>query len=466
MFSEINTDLFLTEPLLFQVSCTHTMRANSSMTVPFRSGKMVIEYNPKLLKDQPKSEVTRLYKRELIRILLKHPYQRKPEPFLGPLAYFASNLTIEQNPKDLKMTQLPGDQHFEYYYFHLLDNTEISVSSASVAQLSNQDDEKKSGGSDSSGGSGDESKSGQSDGSGKSIEDGKSGDSGTSGGSDGEKDKNKSEDSGSSGTSGSSGDESKSSQSDEAGKSMETGTDGKKDNEKTISQDEQNALSGAGLWDEDTLMTETINNLITQWQSSGKDWGTVPKNIQEQIIASLKARIDYRQVLKSFRASIISDKRMLTRYKPSRRYGFEYMGSKFDFTTRLLIAIDTSDSVSDLELENFFGVINKIFKYGIKEIEVLYFDCAIKDKPETFRKAQKSYTVTGRGGTSFQTVFDYCAQHPVYDGCIIFTDGYAPEPEKAAGLRTRFAWVCTTEEEYNKHNEWMMHTGKACFLTC
>jgi len=30
--------------------------------------------------------------------------------------------------------------------------------------------------------------------------------------------------------------------------------------------------------------------------------------------------------------------------RPSRRFGFEQMGSHYDFTTRLLIAIDTSGS--------------------------------------------------------------------------------------------------------------------------
>lgn len=67
-----------------------------------------------------------------------------------------------------------------------------------------------------------------------------------------------------------------------------------------------------------------------------------------------KARIDYRKVLKSFRASIICDKRKLTRLRPSRRFDFECMGSNYDFCTKLLLAVDTSGSISNRELENFF----------------------------------------------------------------------------------------------------------------
>ncbi len=33
--------------------------------------------------------------------------------------------------------------------------------------------------------------------------------------------------------------------------------------------------------------------------------------------------------------------------RPSRRFGFEQMGSHYDFTTRLLIAIDTSGSSAE-----------------------------------------------------------------------------------------------------------------------
>lgn len=40
---------FLGEPLLFACFCTHELKENPKLTVPFRTGKMRIEYNPELL---------------------------------------------------------------------------------------------------------------------------------------------------------------------------------------------------------------------------------------------------------------------------------------------------------------------------------------------------------------------------------------------------------------------------------
>lgn len=53
----------------------------------------------------------------------------------------------------------------------------------------------------------------------------------------------------------------------------------------------------------------------------------------------------------------------------SRRFGFEQMDSHYDFTTRLLVAIDTSGSVGSEELGRYLCIINSFFKYGIQEIE-------------------------------------------------------------------------------------------------
>ena len=48
-FKEISSKWFLSEPLLFQSICTHTIIPNQSLTVPMRTGKMRIEYSPLLL---------------------------------------------------------------------------------------------------------------------------------------------------------------------------------------------------------------------------------------------------------------------------------------------------------------------------------------------------------------------------------------------------------------------------------
>ena len=236
--------------------------------------------------------------------------------------------------------------------------------------------------------------------------------------------------------------------------------------EKLLSQAYDAEYGATGLWEENDIATEELNSLIKDYAARGeKSWGSLGGHLKEQILASLNAKIDYRKVLKNFRASILSEKKHLTRFKPSRRFGFEYMGSKREFTTKLLLAIDTSGSISNKDLNNFYGVINKFFKYGIESIDVLNFDCELQGEPVSFKKRQTAFTISGRGGTDFQPVFDYAKHHPEYDGVIILTDGYANHPQKKPGTKAKFVWVLTSEAEYNEHKDWMNESGKSCFLT-
>ncbi len=227
-----------------------------------------------------------------------------------------------------------------------------------------------------------------------------------------------------------------------------------------------NMSDRAALWEEDDERCDKINGLIEQINSS-KSWGSIPGNLTEKIIASSKAKIDYRKTLSGFRASILSSKRHLTRMRPNRRFEFQQMGSKYDLETRLLIAVDTSLSVTHTELANFFGVMRRMFRYGVSKIDVIQFDCQLQTpQPISIKDAKqmKCSELKGRGGTDFQVAFDYLQNHNVYDGMIIFTDGYAPQPKIDFFTRTKFVWVLTDEKSYDENKEWMRKIGRVCYI--
>ena len=149
----------------------------------------------------------------------------------------------------------------------------------------------------------------------------------------------------------------------------------------------------------------------------------------ELIEASLIIKMDYRRMLSRFRASVLSSTSRRTRNKPNRRYGFEYMGSRYDFTTAILVAVDVSGAVPSEKLQDFFFIINRFFKYGIEKLDVIQFDAEVKPEILTLKKEKKKVQVTGRGGTNFQAVIDFYESNPAYDGLILFTDGEAPCPK-------------------------------------
>lgn len=394
---KIVENLFLCEPLMFATYCTHVLTINPKITVPFRSGKMRIEYNPNILEKMNFEEIKKCFETEIIRVILKHPYSRKPDPFNPCIAIMASEVTIHQELAE--KLELPPSLSYEQYY-SLMRPEEIIRKESEIKKKSEENH-------DSSG--------------------------------------NNKEENGN--------------------PSVPSFADDKK-LQNLLAQAYDAEYGATGLWEENDIAMEELNSLIKDYAARGeKSWGSLEGHLKDQILASITSKIDYRKVLRNFRASILSEKKHLTRFKPSRRFGFEYMGSKREFTTKLLLAIDTSGSITNQNLKNFYGVINKFFKYGIESINVLNFDCELQGEPVSFKKRQTAFTISGRGGTDFQPVFDYAKDHPEYDGVIILTDGYANHPQKKPGTKAKFVWVLTSEAEYNEHKDWMKQTGKSCFLT-
>ena len=196
----------------------------------------------------------------------------------------------------------------------------------------------------------------------------------------------------------------------------------------------------------------------------GTSWGNVPYYLKELILASMRPKVDYRRILSAFRQSVLSSKRTLTRMKPSRRYEFQYMGSRRDFSTKLLFALDVSGSVPTKELQKGLSMLNQCFKYGIESIDVIQFDTQIKGAPLTVKKAKSSLQITGRGGTDFTPVIEFIDKNKDYDGLIIFTDGYASRPKLPKNNKTRILWLFNDEDNYKAMAANVKGIGKTAFL--
>ena len=226
--------------------------------------------------------------------------------------------------------------------------------------------------------------------------------------------------------------------------------------------DYEAAADASEMWDEDEEMSDKVNLQIQKAQKTNQ-WGSVSGQFQETITASMKIPMDYRRILSQFRASIISQRRKLTRMKPNRRYGFEFMGSQFEPKTHLLVAVDVSGSIGSDDLVHFFSIINRFFTYGVEAINVIAFDTEIKQEFE-LKKASKNIRITGRGGTDFQCAVDYYENHPEFQGMIIFTDGYADVPKITKAKQ--MLWILTSKGEYDNAIQWIrkLRLSKATWI--
>lgn len=420
---------FLTEPLLFAVYCSHEFVENSAIEVPMRTGNMKVEFSPKILDKIADDVLAEYMKIEMFRILLKHPYQRQPPFAAKALLTMASNITIadvydvsrEVKKQMSGMEQkLPGGLCFEEYYNLLLQ------SATPNSGKSGGEPQKK----DSGPGQGDKSEQGEGgqDGNGS----GQGGD-GESGGSSGQNNHGSSgRDGGGSGGKGS----------------------GASGNSGAGNSQEHRDSQISELWEDNEEACCSINEFI-EVATASNNWGTVAGKLQGLIKASLKVDMDYRKMLSLFKTSVISSRRRLTRMRPNRRSGFDAMGSRYELSTNLLIAVDVSGSVTDRSLQFFFSVINRLFKYGVEKLDVLQFDAKIQGDIEPLKKARKTVKVMGRGGTSFQPAADYYCEHPEYDGLIYFTDGYAPPPVFNTKRPIDVLWVICSKQCYAENSTWI-----------
>lgn len=411
LLSQIAGDWFLTEPLMFSVWCTHTLEVNSKMCVPMRTGKMRIEYNPEILSSWTRSAIEERLRFEVIRILLGHPYQRQPYKAKKATLGVASDVTLTSSYHRIGTIKLPeGLQYekglcFEEYYALVEAYLDKNLKSPKYDVEGLIDD----------GGGG------------------ASDDTDTGGELGGESLPEESED--------------KQMTLDELEDALSSiMNDDDEDENDTGDSDEEElkeiaegAEESAELWEEDQLAQEQIKDMVRRAQRS-KQWGSIGGGLKDEIEATTIVRIDYRTILSGFRASVLSSKRRLTRMIPSRRYGFQYMGSKREFATRLLVAIDVSGSVDDQQVAQALSIINRFFKYGVENVDVIRFDVEVHGEPLSMKKARKSIQIEGRGGTDFQEAIDYFLDNR-YDGLIMITDGYAPVPTVPDHFYGNILWM-------------------------
>ena len=200
------------------------------------------------------------------------------------------------------------------------------------------------------------------------------------------------------------------------------------------------------MWDEfdDDIIEEKIRNIAEKAikEQEKKGWGSISGNLAGQIIAANRPVVNWKKEVRWFINKLVLMGRKNTRMRPNRRYGLLSPGTKRNYTSRLLVAFDTSGSVSNSQLEYFAAELNGMIDHV--EVDFIQFDTQIYDDPKPFSKRSSKIDIVGRGGTCFAPVIEL-ADELRYDGLAIFTDGYAPFPSKP---KTRVLWaVCEQDKD-------------------
>lgn len=175
-----------------------------------------------------------------------------------------------------------------------------------------------------------------------------------------------------------------------------------------------------------------------------KSQGKLPAGLEDIINRWLKVKApDWKHLVKQSVSFHLKATKKLTKRKEHRRYGDAYPGVIKHRLPKILIAFDTSASMSDRDLAEAVGFINNLLRdFPQGKFDVIDCDTeAVRTqltKKQLFRKTK----FVGRGGTDFVPIFKE-SERVKDDIIIIFTDLYGEFPDRKPRIPT--IWVTKTD---------------------
>ncbi len=209
------------------------------------------------------------------------------------------------------------------------------------------------------------------------------------------------------------------------------GSCGNEDMDKLLDQVANGEGPDHSTWGEFEDLSEAEQKLIEKQlqkvlsdakEQTVKKRGNIPGEIEGVIVVEeiVPPKFDWRGYIRRFTGVSTKVFTKKIRRKENRRYD-ENPGLKIKMRQHMLLAIDTSGSVSNAELQEFMGEIHHIYKAGV-DVTIMQCDTSIRSF-EAY-KGKNEINVVGRGGTEFDPVLEYYnANQKKYTSLVYFTDG-------------------------------------------
>ena len=185
---------------------------------------------------------------------------------------------------------------------------------------------------------------------------------------------------------------------------------------------------GKGDTAAETAARIAVLDLVERAKEVARSRGKYPHDVM-MVLGREKdeqAIIPWKAVLRRFVQRTGLTSLRYTMKRESRRYGTR-PGIRIRQQLSLLVAIDTSGSVSEQDLQEFFGEIKGMTRL-LSEVWVVECDAKVH-RCYRYRGSEK-VEVTGRGGTDLDPVFTFINEHAgKFDAVVYLTDGFAAQPE-------------------------------------
>jgi predicted metal-dependent peptidase len=188
----------------------------------------------------------------------------------------------------------------------------------------------------------------------------------------------------------------------------------------------------------DKQLEVMLTEVVEQVQ---KQRGTIPNEVLiklEKLKNIEPPKFNWRAYLRRYIGNSAKTSMRKTKRKQSKRFELDF-GIRVQEHSHILIAIDSSASVSDAEIKEFMNEIHHMYKCG-HDFTITFADTQMQE-PVKYRPSM-DLVIKQRGGTDFNPVVDYYLTYrKKYTTLIYLTDGEAPAPD--APIKN-VLWVLST----------------------
>ena len=226
-----------------------------------------------------------------------------------------------------------------------------------------------------------------------------------------------------------------------------------------LSQQMQDAVEQAiddhSMWPDDMTEEdmENLNQVIEDMlifaaEEVEKGRGTIPAELVGKITdirnkKKPKPVTDWKKYFRRYIGNEFSDVIKKSRKRESKRFP-DAAGNRHKRKSHILVAIDTSGSVSMPEYREFFGQLRTMRK----DMTFHVVECDAKIQHQYEFNGTIHEELHGGGGTSFQPPVDmYLANRRKYEGLVYFTDGGAPIPSDTP---KETLWVVSSKGDHDR----------------
>ena len=243
-------------------------------------------------------------------------------------------------------------------------------------------------------------------------------------------------------------------------------------NQQQIPQEFLDSLSSFDdhtMWPEDASedemeqMKQIIDDmLVFAAEEVEKSRGTIPGEMSGRIKLIREKKkpkpvADWKRYFRRYLGNEFSEFIRKSKKRESRRFP-DAAGNRHRRKSHILVAIDTSGSVSMPEYREFFGQIKTLT--ATADFHVVECDAIIEHEYDF--KGRPNETLYGGGGTSFQPVIDlYNKDKKKYDALVYFTDGYCDIPNDTP---KDTLWVISSQGDQTSRKKYKVNGASVAFI--